>query len=374
MDCCIEWGIYGGLPVSLPAIGTKLTPEKALPGEKQDFRLIPGHRRNPQHHVPTETMFCNTEETAMLGTTTPTATTRYERCISASKRIRWDIDDDVIRGRKLDVGQKFLPDGLSLVDGLPFLTGKEKRFMSQVQGRTYANLFGLVERFINAKILEVSRDHWFGDQVALEALIRFSDEELKHQELFRRVEALAAADMPLGYKVAADPNDVAQLVLGKSTWAVLALTCHIEIFTQVHYKKSIAPENECSELWKDVFLFHWKEESQHAILDELEWLREDAKLDDAARDAAVDDLIALVVAVDGLLQAQAASDSDYFVGVTERSFSAAEQQAIRDGMLKAYRWQYIVSGVQEGRFLGILTGLITPAQAERITTALGPLM
>jgi hypothetical protein len=27
-----------------------------------------------------------------------------------------------------------------------------------------------------------------------------------------------------------------------------------------------------------VFLFHWKEESQHAILDELEWQRENAKL------------------------------------------------------------------------------------------------
>ena len=85
-----------------------------------------------------------------------------------------------------------------LVDELPFLPTAERRFMSQVQGRTYANLFGLVERFINAKVLEVSRDHWFGDQSALEALVRFSDEELKHQELFRRVEALAAEGMPAG--------------------------------------------------------------------------------------------------------------------------------------------------------------------------------
>jgi len=32
-----------------------------------------------------------------------------------------------------------------------------------------------------AKVLETTRDHWLGDQTALEALIRFSDEELKHQ-------------------------------------------------------------------------------------------------------------------------------------------------------------------------------------------------
>jgi hypothetical protein len=106
------------------------------------------------------------------------------RCIDISKRVRWDIDRDVIRGRTLDTRQKLLPDGLSLGHELDFLDSAEQRFMSQVQGRSYANIFGLVERFINARILEVSRDHWLGDQVALEALVRFSDEELKHQELY----------------------------------------------------------------------------------------------------------------------------------------------------------------------------------------------
>jgi len=127
-----------------------------------------------------------------------TATTeRYARCIQASKRIRWEIDRDVIKGRKLDFGTTFLPDGLARMGALEFLTGDERRFASQIQGRTYANMFGLVERFIAAKVLEVSREHWFGDQVALEALVRFTDEELKHQELFRRIERLAAAGKPV---------------------------------------------------------------------------------------------------------------------------------------------------------------------------------
>jgi hypothetical protein len=43
-------------------------------------------------------------------------------------------------------------------------------------------------------------------QVALEALIRFSDEELKHQELFRRIERLAAQDMPAGYRFERSPT------------------------------------------------------------------------------------------------------------------------------------------------------------------------
>ena len=210
--------------------------------------------------------------------------------------------------------------------------------------------------------------------MALEALIRFSDEELKHQELFRRMELLAAKDMPAGYKTVPDANEVAQVVLGKSTWSVLALTCHIEIFTQIHYKKSIENAENISELWKDVFLYHWKEECQHAIIDELEWAREDAKLTDAERDQAVTDLIDLVVAVDGILQVQAEADSDYFLTVNKRQFDDVEQQSIRDGILQAYRWQYIVSGIQEGRFMSVLTGMITKEQGERIVTALSPLL
>src|SRR5690349_13033881 len=210
---------------------------------------------------------------------------RYAKTIEVSKRIRWDIDRDVIRGRDFDLAHKFLPDGLTLAPRMRFLHEGEARLMSQVQGRTYANMFGLVERYIGAKMMEMSRDHWFGDQVALEALVRFTDEELKHQELFRRIEAMMAARMPAGYAFLPQPNEVADFVLGKSTWAVLGLTCHIEIFTQVHYRQSVEPDTAMSPLFKDILFYHWREESQHAIVDELEWRRVDAKLSPGERDA-----------------------------------------------------------------------------------------
>jgi len=304
----------------------------------------------------------------------PLDTRRYARCIEASKRVRWDIDQDVIRGRVLDFGQKFLPDGLSLAPRLGFLSEAERRFFSQVQGRTYGNMFGLVERFIGAKVLEISREHWLGDQVALEALVRFTDEELKHQALFRRIERMAADGMPVGYAFLPEANEVAGLVLGKSTWSVLALTCLIELFTQAHYRESIEPDAGLSPLWKDVFLYHWKEESQHAILDELEWMRENARLAGAERDAAVDDLIALVAAVDGMLQAQAKSDAEYFLATCWRRFEESESRAVREAFLAAYRTQYIVSGVGVERFGQILGGMVSGPQAARIGDALKPIL
>ena len=298
------------------------------------------------------------------------ASDRYERCVQTSKRVRWDIDEDVIRGRRFDAAHKFLPDGLSLVEAFTTLSADEQRFVSQIQGRTYANIFGLVERFINAKVLELSEDHWFGDQVALEALVRFSDEELKHQALFRRIDAMVGDVLPDGYRFDIDSNAVAHAVLGKSTWAVLALTLDIELFTQLHYRQSIEPDTELSELFKDVFLYHWKEESQHAILDELELARHDAGLTAEQRDRAVDDFIELVAAVDGILQTQAQADANYFAARCGRAVGEVETRSIGAAFLKAYRWQYIHSGAQHPQFGKVLSSLITETQGKRIQAAL----
>ncbi|MBT4887995.1 MAG: hypothetical protein HON65_00380 [Rhodospirillales bacterium] len=298
---------------------------------------------------------------------------RYARCIDISKRIRWDIDQDVLRGRSFDTTQKFLPDGLSKVNELSFLSEDEQRFLSQVQGRTYANTFGLVERFINAKVLEISQDHWLGDQIKLEALIRFSDEELKHQELFRRVDRMLGDVLPTGYSFKPEPDPVAEVVLGKSTWAVLGLTLLIELFTQSHYTASIGPDVDISPLFKDIFKFHWQEESQHAALDALEWQRINADMSDADRDKAVDELIELAAAVDGILQAQSISDAEYFEAANGRSFDAEELNQIREGLLAAYRWQYIFSGTEHPRFLEVLGGMINEDQGNRIFAALATL-
>jgi hypothetical protein len=300
-------------------------------------------------------------------------TDKYARCVKASKAVRWDIEADVIRGRQFEITRKFLPDGLTLLDRNTSLAEAEKRLASQVQGRTYANIFGLVERFITAKLLEMGRSHWLGDQDALEALVRFSDEELKHQSLFRRIDSMMGAVLPAGYRFDPDPNQVANAVLGKSTWAVLVLTLHIELFVQNHYRQSIAPDNNLSALFKDVFLFHWKDECQHVVLDELELRRHDASLTHDERDRGVDDFIALVGAIDGMLQAQARADVNYFAINCGRLIADQEADGLVDHFLAAYRWQYIISGAVHPRFQAMLKELITSDQFARIDTALASL-
>ena len=63
------------------------------------------------------------------------SSTRYAKCIEASKRVRWDIDRDVIRGRSFDLGR-----GLARV-------GSRRVVGRRALGRVVVTLDGEAERF-----------------------------------------------------------------------------------------------------------------------------------------------------------------------------------------------------------------------------------
>lgn len=60
--------------------------------------------------------------------------------------------------------------------------------------------------------------------------------------------------------------------------------------------------------------------------------------------------------------------------IAGRSFTVEERDDIAKGLLRAYRWQYILSGAQEPRFTEILGSLINEQQGKQIADALGTLV
>ena len=79
-------------------------------------------------------------------------------------------------------------------------------------------------------------------------------------------------------------------------------------------------------------------------------------------------------ALDGLLQLQTEADTEYFVTQCGDRLSAEAQSQVAKAFLNAYRWQYIVSGVQEPRFAGLLQRRVSEAQMARIGHALAPIL
>ena len=56
-----------------------------------------------------------------------------------------------------------------------------------------------------------------------------------------------------------------------------------------------------------------------------------------------------------------------------RALSRGDLERVGAGLLHAYRWQYLLSGVQVPHFSAILGSLLNPEQHGRIAAALAPL-
>ena len=155
---------------------------------------------------------------------------------------------------------------------------------------------------------------------------------------------------------------------------MLLLTAAIEWLTQLHYLSSFEGDETLDPFTRHIFKSHWLEEAQHARMDHLETLRAFRGLGEAEKDRAVDDLIELVGAVDGLLQMQARLDVDNLQACLWRRLATAERQEIHAAVLAAKRYTFIESGVTHPNFLDLLGVVTSPAQQRRVQDALGSVL
>ena len=297
----------------------------------------------------------------------------YADCLQNSYRVNWKIAD-VIGGRHFDGSRPWLPARLSAVDRINCLTPSEKVKLTHVEMGSYAHLFGFVEEFIAPKMLTLARDFEIDQREAFDALTNFAAEEVKHMNLFREVRSLV--DGALGFSLALLPGapEVARVVLSKNTGAVLLLTAAIEWFTQLHYLSCFEGDERLDPFTKHIFKSHWLEESQHARMDHLETLRAFRAMSEAEKDQAIDDLIELVGAVDGLLQTQARLDVDNLQACLWRRLGMAERQEIEAAVLAAKRYTFIESGVTHPNFPELFGMVTTPAQQQKVQRALGAVL
>ncbi len=294
----------------------------------------------------------------------------YADCLQKSYRVNWRIGD-VVDGRRFDGASRWLPSRLSGAGAIACLTGPEKIKLTHVEMGAYAHLFGYVEEYIAPKVASLARDFEIVNREAFDALINFAAEEVKHMALFREIRT--RVDEAVGFPLALLPNadGVARTVLSKQTGAVLLLTSAIEWFTQLHYLTCFKDDQGLDAFTRGIFKAHWLEESQHARMDHLETLRAFASMSEAEKDCAVDDLIELVAAVDGLLQQQSAYDVENLGRYLGRAFAKAEEREVYGAVLSAKRYAFIESGVTHPNFQELFGMVTTQAQQERVQRALG---
>jgi hypothetical protein len=291
----------------------------------------------------------------------------YTTLLDRSLDHPWTVED-CFQGRDFDFTKSFLPERIAGVHDIACLDDDERRKLNQIRGNSYCHIFGFVEEYIVPMVMGNAERDIYGDETRLWSLLRFAEEELKHQELMRR--ACEQFENGFGTHCGLIPGReaVADVVLGKSPLAALLLTSMVEWFTQLHYVEHVRGSDQLDGLFRDILRFHWIDESRHARLDTLLIDEVAADLTPEERERAVDELLELGGAVDGLLAQQVELDIDALARSIGRSFSDADSDEIRRAQQRAYRWTFIVSGLQHPKFAQIVSE-ITEAGPGKIAAA-----
>ncbi len=291
----------------------------------------------------------------------------YADCLKNSLKSAWSVED-CFQGRKLDFSKRFLPNRVAGVNDIACLNEDEKRTLNQIRGNSYCHIFAFVEEFIIPMVLDHAREDVYGDETRLRYLLRFAEEETKHQDMLMRAMDQIEAGLGISCGVIQGREQVAEVVLGKSRLAALLLTSLIEWFTQLHYLEHVRDDEELDELFRDILKFHWIDESQHAKADSLLMDEFAGDLSEEEREGAIDELLELGMAIDGLLAQQIEMDIEALEGATGRTFSEGEKEDMRSHQRRAYRWTFLVSGLEHPNFVKIVNEL-TDAGGEKIAGA-----
>jgi hypothetical protein len=291
----------------------------------------------------------------------------YEECLHNSLKVAWK-EEDVLKNRDFDYSKRFLPNRLAGVDEIACLDEDEKRKLNQIIGNAYCHIFAFVEEFIVPQRLQEAQRDVYGEEARLRALLRFAEEEIKHQQMFRRSMATFEKGFGTACGVIPGREDVARIVLGKSRLCSLLLTSMIEWFTQRHYVEHVRAAEQLDELFRDLIKYHWIDEATHAKLDSLVINEIVGPLSLEQRERAIDELLELGGAIDGLLAQQADLDIESLQRATRRTFADHERAEIKTSIQRGYRWTFLVSGLTHPTFTRIV-GELTEQGPRRIAAA-----
>ena len=295
----------------------------------------------------------------------------YPEILQNSLKVSW-TEREVLDGRDFDYSRRFLPNRLSGPDGIRCLNERERLKLNQIMGNAYCHLFGFIEEYIIPQALEAAQRDVYGDESRLRTLLLFAEDESKHQALFQRSTALFEKGFGVSCGLIPAREEVARVVLSKSRLCSYLLTSMIEWMTQMHYVEHVKDRSELDGLFRDLVRYHWMDEAQHAKIDSLlidEIVRE---IGEADREAAIDELLELGGAVDGLLSQQADLDIASLERAIGRTLSPKDREEIKSYTQRAYRWTFLVSGLEHPKFVQIVSELTErgPAKLEAVARAL----
>lgn len=285
----------------------------------------------------------------------------YQECVENSEKVVWTLSEVLPSNSKIDFTRMHLPEALVKIEPLRCLTVNEKLHLNHIRGNSYVNLFAFVEEFIISKVInlvgEKVRDL---DPYCARALLRFGDEEIKHQLLFKRYLALYERDAGYKPQVLDSARSVSDLVLQKSPLAVLLLILMLELVTQDHYLSSALKDSNLDPLFTSMLRFHWKEEAQHACIDILEIQKFKGALSGQNIEMAFREFSEVLGYLSLLLKEQVLLDIETVRPLCSRKLYPEDLEELERVQSASYVKNFIIGGLQHRTFYEVLLDLHPP--------------
>ncbi len=294
----------------------------------------------------------------------------YSNCVRQSELATWSLDEEQARIR-LDFSRQFLPDSMVSTVGINFLDAREMRVFNQLLGHGYAHLFMYVEEFIIKQILRQGEAHLHRNPDAMRALLRFCEEEIKHQELFRSFKSAFSSRYRMPLRTIDDQERAAKEICSFSPIAVMLLISMLEWVTQRHYIICFKnQEDELDASFARLFHLHWIEEAQHAKLDTLEINHMTADMTPHMLQGELDAFLELCEQVELQLHRQAELDVLNMGDALGRGFSIEEKETLGSAIFATYRHAFIGMGLTHPVFLKLVNSLVPGRDGELLDRGL----
>ena len=293
----------------------------------------------------------------------------WPEILSASEKVKWNIDDILADEHRFDFQREFLPESFALTRELTFLTAKERLCLNHIRAHGYLYMFGLCEEFILPFVVDHARPGLGGDDHCTRALLGFAEEEAKHIHLFRRFQKRFRDDFGHTCDVIGPPSAIASTVLAHDPLSIALLILQIEWMTQRHYLDSVKTDGALDERFCSLLRHHWMEEAQHARMDTLIVQQLAAERSAAQHAEAVEGYLKIGQFFDEGLAQQARLDLDTLQRVIGRRLGAADAERHLAVQHQALRWTYLGSGMTHPKFLAALGALSANLRARVESTA-----
>lgn len=290
---------------------------------------------------------------------------QFNHLIYASEKVSWKINDILPKNYELSFSKPFFSPSMTGENKLDFLNEEQKTTLNQIWAASYLNIFAFVEEYITIFAMSLARESTFEQVEKLRAYIRFSEEEVKHQMLFRRFIDKFNRNFNKPCQFLSDAKYVASAILSNTRICVLLLTYHLEIITQSHFLSNFKEsQTDLDPKFTEILKAHWQEESQHAQIDLIKLSQEVQQNSEQEFFGAIEEYFTVLESFSKLLYSQAQMNLEAMQKIyphDENLNLASLQNKFLSVQHQSYMKCFIIEGMNTPLFIDEIKKLSTYA-------------